>query len=106
MMLALTTAAILAGVRARGHGDGPIETHLNLLPAAPLARQLYKNDTLTTWGGSVVRGDDGDYHLYAAAFGLGCSLCSWHSNSFVMHGVASVLAGPYRWSDVALPMEH
>jgi hypothetical protein len=106
-LLALsTTAATWARAGAPGgHNDGP-KTHLNLLPAAPLSRQLFNNDTLTTWGGSVVRGDEGDYHLYAAAFGLGCNLGSWHSNSFVMHGVASAPAGPYRWSDVALPMEH
>jgi hypothetical protein len=79
---------------------------LNLLPAAPVARQLYYNTSLVTWGGSVLRADDGEYHLYAAAFGLGCNLGSWHSNSFVVHGVSDVAAGPYSWHDVALPMEH
>ncbi len=98
--------AVAAAAAAAALATENINSRLNLLPAAPLARQLYKNDTLTTWGGSVLRGDDGDYHLYAAAFGLGCGLGTWHSNSFVMHGVSSTPAGPYQWSDVALPMEH
>merc|ERR1719272_2041328 len=58
----------------------------------------------TTWGGSVVQGDDGRWHMYAAMMTQNKTLQAWLSNSVVLHAVAPADApeGPYVPSDVAL----
>jgi len=70
----------------------------------------YMNESLTSWGGNVILGDDGLYHLFAAAFGGAgpgpCPLGAWTTNSEVIHATASSPIGPFKMSDVALPSQH
>ena len=51
---------------------------LRLKPAAALSQQLFRNRSLASWGGNVVRSsnasDPHQYHLFAAAFTNGCGL--------------------------------
>ena len=56
-----------------------------------------------TWGMSVVKGDDGLYHGYAAAMTNGCSLGAWTTNSEVVHTVSEMPTGPFRYKDTAIP---
>ena len=63
---------------------------LNLVPTK---RSLgYQNSILgqnvTSWGGSVVKGDDGMYHMYAAEIYGYCGMNVWLSNSFVVHATS------------------
>jgi hypothetical protein len=86
------------------------EYKLKLAPAAPLSQQLYRNSSLSSWGGNVLHaGDEGDiyaYHLFAAGFTNGCGLSGWESNSFVLHAVSQSPVGPFEFHDVALPVWH
>ena len=80
----------------------------------------YANESLTSWGGNAVLGDDGLYHLYTSAMAYGrnnnaqlsdlvpgpCVINTWERNSFVLHAVADSPTGPYAARDVALPSSH
>jgi len=57
----------------------------------------------TTWGGSVIQGDDGLWHMFAAEMSNECHLVPyWLTNSFVRHAVAETLDGPFQPKDIAL----
>ena len=82
-----------------------------LLPAAAPDTQAYKNASLSSWGGSVVRDPaDDTYHMFAAAFTRNCSVSSpgdaWARNSFVMHAVCPNATGPFVWAGTALGRWH
>ena len=48
------------------------------------------NDSkITSWGGSVVAGDDGLYHMYAAEIAGSCGMNVWLSNSRVIHATSA-----------------
>lgn len=56
------------------------------------------------WCGSVVKGDDGRYHMYASRWERGLSFSPhWVTNSQVVHAVSDIPKGPYVFADVALP---
>ena len=44
---------------------------------------------ISSWGGSVVRGDDGTFHMYAAVMAKQCGLGTYKSNSFVGHATST-----------------
>ena len=66
----------------------------------------YRNDSMPTWGGNVVEGDDKQYHLFAAGFVEAAGLGAWEVNSQVIHAVGNSPGGPFQFSDVALPTWH
>ena len=70
------------------------------------SRVLYRNDSMTTWGGNVVEGDDNAFHLFVAGFVGGCGLGGWELNSQIIHAIGAHPAGPFKFSDVALPVWH
>eukprot|EP01060_Flectonema_neradi_P040512 TRINITY_DN924_c2_g1_i3.p1 TRINITY_DN924_c2_g1~~TRINITY_DN924_c2_g1_i3.p1 ORF type:complete len:408 (+),score=72.04 TRINITY_DN924_c2_g1_i3:65-1288(+) len=57
----------------------------------------------STWGGSVIKGSDGKYHMYAAYMELGCGLTSWRSNSIVVHAESNTSTGKFDIKDTSLP---
>jgi hypothetical protein len=78
---------------------------LDLLPAATFDEQLYSNASLQTWGGNMLEGDDGLFHLYAASFGTGdCGLGEWLTNSDVIYATSKSLEGPFKYRDTAVPL--
>ena len=63
----------------------------------------YSSTFTSSWGGEAVEGDDGAWHVYAAAFAKDGGLGSWLQESRVVHGVSpSGPNGPYQLTDVAL----
>lgn len=57
-----------------------------------------------TWGSSVVKGDDGKYHMYVSRFPKRLPFHpGWMVASEIVHAVSDVPQGPYTFSDVALP---
>ena len=80
----------------------------------------YANESLASWGGNAVLGDDGLYHLYTSAMSYGrnnnahlsdlipgpCVINVWERNSFVLHAVAQSPTRPYTSWDIALPSSH
>jgi hypothetical protein len=55
------------------------------------------------WCGSMVRGDDGKYHLFYSRWPRSLGFHAWVTHSEVAHAVGDSLAGPFRHVDVALP---
>lgn len=49
----------------------------------------------TSWGGSVIKADDGEYHMFAAVFAGHQGLGKWSSTSEIMHLVSQVPEGPF-----------
>lgn len=43
----------------------------------------FRNDSMPSWGGNVVEGDDELFHLFAAGFVNNCGIGSWEVNSQV-----------------------
>lgn len=56
------------------------------------------------WCGSVIKGDDGKYHMFASRWPKELSFSPhWLTNSEVVHAVSDSPEGPFTFSDVALP---
>ena len=57
------------------------EYALDLAPAS--LGDGYHNASQQAWGGSILKADDGGYHIWSAAFVGGCNLAGWTQNSQV-----------------------
>lgn len=56
------------------------------------------------WCGSVIKGDDGKYHMFASRWPIDLPFKNhWLTNSEIVHAVSDTPEGPYEFSDVALP---
>ena len=50
------------------------------------------------WGGNIIKGDDGRYHIYVAGWqSATCGHMAWSSKSRVYHVVSDNVWGPYRY---------
>jgi hypothetical protein len=55
-------------------------------------------------GGSVLKADDGKYHIWAASFTKNCGINEWDTNSQIVHATASAPDGPFGATDVVWPV--
>lgn len=55
------------------------------------------------WCGTMVRSDDGKYHLYYSRWKIADGFESWVTRSEIAHAVGDSPEGPFRFHDVALP---
>lgn len=56
------------------------------------------------WDASVIKGDDGQYHMFASRWPKDISFHpGWMTNSEVVHATAATPEGPYTFKAVALP---
>ena len=55
------------------------------------------------WGSSVIKGDDGKYHMFASRWPRNIHFGHWLTNSEIVHAVSETPEGPYTFSEVALP---
>lgn len=104
---AFLAATVAALPLAAAYAASPYS--LNLAPAlAPINKaSVYYNESLWSWGGSVIETPDDPqwrFHLFAATFVNGCGLSEWKSNSQVMHAVSNDPLGPFVYMDVAVPV--
>ncbi len=64
----------------------------------------FRDDAWWIWCGSVIRGDDGLYHMFASRWSKATAFsANWLTNSCVVRAVASQAAGPYRFVEEVLP---
>ncbi|WP_282036359.1 glycoside hydrolase family protein [Saccharicrinis aurantiacus] len=54
------------------------------------------------WGSSIVKGEDGKYHLFYAQMSEEIGFSSWLTDGIVSHAVADSLCGPYVHKEVVL----
>lgn len=59
-------------------------------------------DTMSHWGGSVIKGDDGLYHMFYSRWPKNIGW-EWVTRSEIAHAVSESPLGPFRHVDVALP---
>ncbi|MCK5803662.1 MAG: glycoside hydrolase family protein [Lentisphaeria bacterium] len=67
-----------------------------------IAGSEFKQDDYFTWGGSITRSDDGQYHMYVSRWPRSAEFKGWVTHSEVVHAVAETAAGPYTYRDLAL----
>lgn len=64
----------------------------------------FESEGYWSWGSSVVKGDDGLYHMFVSRFPKSLPFHpGWMVASEIVHAVSDVPQGPYRFSEVALP---
>ena len=64
----------------------------------------YNEDDYWIWCGSVTRGEDGRYHMFASRWSKDLPFATnWVTNSEVVRAVAKKPEGPYRFEEVVLP---
>lgn len=62
---------------------------------------FYHRDA-SSWGGSIVRGGDGLFHMFVSRITYECGIRSWYPNSEVVHAVSEVGTGPYAYADTVV----
>ena len=55
------------------------------------------------WCGTMVRGDEGKYHLYYSRWPRKLGHNAWVTHSEIAHAIGDTPTGPFRHADVALP---
>lgn len=63
----------------------------------------YQDPDFWVWGSSVVKGEDGRYHMFASRWSRKLNFGNWVTSSEVVHAVADTPVGPYETVDVVLP---
>jgi predicted GH43/DUF377 family glycosyl hydrolase len=64
----------------------------------------FKMEGYWVWCGSVVKGEDGKYHMFASRWPSTTPFSPyWLTNSEIVHAVSDKPGGPYKFNDVALP---
>eukprot|EP00056_Hartaetosiga_gracilis_P008112 m.116254 g.116254 ORF g.116254 m.116254 type:complete len:427 (-) comp12849_c0_seq1:2817-4097(-) len=59
---------------------------------------------VTSWGGNAFVDGNGTWHLFVSEMYGGCHLSKWMSHSMITHATASSPLGPFKKSDIALPV--
>ena len=64
-------------------------------------KSVFRNDSLSIWGGSMVKGEDGLYHMFYSQWPkkLGWA---WVTDSEIAHAVSDSPYGPFEFKDIAL----
>jgi hypothetical protein len=57
----------------------------------------------SSWGGSIAKGDDGTFHLFASEWINECGLAYWTPNSRIVRATSSSASGPYMIAAEVLP---
>ncbi|WP_282136779.1 glycoside hydrolase family protein [Seonamhaeicola maritimus] len=65
-------------------------------------KSVFKNDTMSIWGGSLVKGEDNLYHMYYAKWPKNIGW-EWVNYSIISHAVSESPFGPFTHKDDALP---
>ena len=87
-------------VELKEHSSNPLFHHLGKAFNTP----AFESEGYWVWGSSVVKGDDGKYHMFVSRFPKSLPFHpGWMVASEIVHAVSDVPQGPYKFSEVALP---
>ena len=64
---------------------------------------VFESDTKSIWGGSLVKGEDGLYHMFYSRWDKKIGW-EWVNYSEIAHATSTSPFGPFTFKDVALPM--
>lgn len=74
--------------------------HLGQAPRTP----AFESEGYWVWGSSVVKGEDGKYHMFVSRFPKSLPFHpGWMIASEIVHATSDTPEGPYKFSDIALP---
>ena len=79
---------------------GPRCSTLALAPAEPRGGLRLAHNW--TWGGSVIKGEDGQFHMFVMALRDHCGIQCVYTNAIIHHAVAAAPQGPFAVRGVAL----
>eukprot|EP00935_MAST-01C_sp_MAST-1C-sp1_P002224 g2224.t1 len=97
-------APSLAATAALPQPPQPPRPWLDLAPAPPPARQAFRNNSLQSWGITVMESEeDGQYHAFVDTLSNNCGLGSWITNSQIIHATSDAPTGPFAMREVVLP---
>ena len=82
--------------------NAPINIFKGNLKPAPIAGSFRMKDYIV-WGGSVTKGDDGRYYMFASRWPKKVGMKNWATNSEVVLASSSKPEGPYKFEKVILP---
>ncbi len=63
---------------------------------------IFRDEAYFNWGGSIIKGPQGKYHLFYARWKRDYSFYGWLTHSEIAHAVAENPAGPYRYVETVL----
>lgn len=73
------------------------------LGKAPLT-PAFESEGYWTWGSSVIKGEDGKYHMFVSRFPKSLPFHpGWMVASEIIHAISDTPTGPYQFSEVSLP---
>lgn len=78
-----------------------MDLNAQLSPVPPESKFHDEDDYV--WGGSVVAGPEGKYHMFYSRWPRSTGFKGWLTHSEIAHAVSDEPGGPYRHVDVALP---
>lgn len=75
---------------------------LNLKPTPPGSgyRGVDDGHNTSSWGGAVLPGPDGKYHMWAAEITEHCGIGAWVKNSRIIRATSDSISGPYTRTQV------
>lgn len=99
ILVGIAIACNKAGMPVEGSGTAP---DLEIALGEASFESVFVSDTASIWGGSLVKGDDGLYHMYYAYWPKAIGW-EWVNYSVIAHAVSSSPFGPFKHADIALP---
>ena len=59
-------------------------------------KNILTNSSFHNWGSSIVKGEDGKYHLFYAQMSKEIGFKSWLTDGIISHAVSDFPTGPYK----------
>ncbi len=84
-------------------GSAPGELDLAAMMQPLPATAVLREEGYYVWGGSIVKGEDGLYHIFYSRWPKETYFSGWVTHSEIAHATAPSPAGPWTHRDVALP---
>jgi hypothetical protein len=101
-VFAIEFQAQVSGQKLHSNDSSPTFSYKNLGTA--FKTPAFECEGYWSWCGSVVKDDDGKYHIYVSRFPKSLPFHpGWMVASEIIHAVADKAHGPYKFSDVSLP---
>ena len=97
------TAAVSLGIYGLSCNVPQEKPFIDKILPAPVGGGFEMKD-YWIWGSSVVKGEDGKYHMFASRWSKEVGFGNWVTNSEVVHAVSDTPAGPYTFHDIVLPV--
>lgn len=64
----------------------------------------FEMENYWVWGSSVIKGEDGKYHMFASRWKKDIGFGKWVTNSEIVRAVADTPVGPYKFQEIVLPI--